>query len=307
MINISIDQGKHSISVPKGTEQQIGDFLRQFGLEGEYCGRLGKKIRGSGHKKGEVRPLRLKGHAITLAVQPGDNSTRFEVHVYMDGRNAEAIFAQMRERLKEENSQVDKLATATGDCKTENIIPVATKAKEYNSADSEKGEAMLKEEKSKPWFAVKKILQDMETVQLILLVLTEKQEQKDGREMLQIGTGVKSLQESGLIGMNYKEKAVARLFPMLTRLGYLAATEKRGYYLITQEAKRLLNVARPAEQKLLVANSTDDEMAKRTLVRVDLVTQYTVIESELLKLKDKYDELETQRKKLAAEIMAELK
>jgi len=269
MINVEIKVGKHSMSIPKGTDVLIANFLEAFVPAGKYVVRLGKKIRGSEYQQGTVKAIQVKGNILTLAVQPGGNGTRFECVVVLEGQDAQDVFSRMRENGHE---------------KSEEPVPLIETLNIHEEKEMKRDQTG--ETAGKMQLHVKQILADSGTLQIMLLFLLEQQEETG---CINAKACNKLLREkNGLIGTGYSAMAVSRVFIVLARTGYLNTSEKLGRYMLSEKSKELL-LLRPLAKAPVVSapvsepavKPVDSEIEKNRRARKDLLNDLAKAEDDL--------------------------
>jgi len=75
MLEVVVQQGRHSVGPPDGFEAFITELLTALGYAGKWKIILGARIKGTPHTKG-ITTLNVEGPSIVARIQPGDNATR---------------------------------------------------------------------------------------------------------------------------------------------------------------------------------------------------------------------------------------
>lgn len=322
MINVEIKVGKHSMSIPKGTDVLIANFLEAFVPAGNYVVRLGKKIRGSEYQQGTVKAIKIKGNILTLAVQPGGNGTRFECVIVLEGQDAQDVFSRMRGNGHEkvdviQAKDVESTLNSVEPEKPVSLIETLNIQEEEEMKREQAGEVA-----GKMQLHVKQILADSGTLQIILLFLLEQQEETG---CINAKTCNKLLRErNGLIGTGYSAMAVSRVFIVLARMGYLDTSEKLGRYMLSSKSKELLLLRPLAKTQVVLApvsepavKLVDSEIEKNKQLRRDLIDALAdaenVLKSAIASVEEAKTklvglrELEQQAKEAVNEIKAKFK
>jgi hypothetical protein len=116
MLQVELRRGKHGRHDRKDPEREIKlsivKLLKSVGFSTDklVAAHLGKKVPGGPLTKGaQVPPTGLRGHAIKMLVQPGDNGTRFECTVKIPAAKGavRSLFDRLRKAQEETTTRGD--------------------------------------------------------------------------------------------------------------------------------------------------------------------------------------------------------